>query len=225
MKYLIVSTLAIVFSCQTRDKGDKLFGYLYGQTFSVTDSLTVEFIDSTHYVILEGKELVYGVTVGQWRVESTNEGTYLYNNWNNLDSGQVLLTDLNADLIKFKTQTTDIEFKKLKRKDRINILAHWTCIDCNSAPPFTTIGDSLNPTYIFTADSVARIHDMDLRGIRKWRFSPSGRMIILSDTTKPADIEVYEILVLSIGNLDKLVLSRVDIFGEMINRKLESTRN
>jgi hypothetical protein len=225
MRHFTILALFLLSSCKHHADRTTLFSSLYGQRFSVNDSLTIEFIDSTNYITLGGKADLDLIAVSKWWIEQSENETTLNYNWNNIDSGRLTLATLDFNIIKFKNLTKDVLFSKLEKIEVPEIVGRWICINCSSTPPFTTMNDSLNPTYVFTADNISKIQDFDLSGVRKWRVTQSGQLIILYDINVPNYIDVENILVVKKNESNSLILSRVDDHAELITRILEPARN
>lgn len=225
MRHFIILALFLLSSCKDHADRPTLFSSLYGQRFSVNDSLTIEFIDSTNFITIGGKEDLELIAVTKWWIEQSENETTLNYNWNNIDSGRLTLATLDSSIIKFKNQTKDVLFSQLEKIEAPKIVGRWRCINCNSTPPFTTINDSLNPTYVFTVDNIAKIQDFGLSGVRKWTVTQSGQLIILKDINVPNYIDVENILVIKKNESNRLILSRVDDDAKLITRILEPARN
>src|ERR1041385_5669078 len=89
-------TLVLAVSCSDRGSKDRLFKILYHQTFIPQEGVTIEFIDSTSYLVRWGPDSAEKSKKEIWSIESRLAGTYLI-----MNSSDMRLETLSDSVITF----------------------------------------------------------------------------------------------------------------------------
>jgi len=108
----VVIALAIFTSmaCNDRSQEERLFQILYKNTFVPNDNVTIEFVDSTSFVVLSDADTLSRLERGLWSVENRLSGTYLI-----LDSSEMRLEILSDSVVTFKRGAFNPRFVRLKK--------------------------------------------------------------------------------------------------------------
>ena len=110
MRPFIILTTLITVSCTGNHQKEKLFSSLYSETFIPKDGVTIEFIDSTSYIVLSGIDSVTRIERGIWSTENRLTGTYLI-----MDSSEMRLETLTDSVITFSKGEFTPRFVKVRR--------------------------------------------------------------------------------------------------------------
>lgn len=94
MRRLSILTFLLVTSCG--DTKDELFDTVYHKTFVPKEGVTIEFIDSSFYIVGWGPDSLKRSEKKPWKVETRLTGTYLI-----MDSSEMRLEALSDSVITF----------------------------------------------------------------------------------------------------------------------------
>jgi hypothetical protein len=222
----MVLGLLTISSCDNRDKEKRVFDALYQNKFYVNDSLTIEYVDSSFFVFLTGKDSVDGYNLGKWSVESELFGTVVKSQ-TVLDSPRLKVTDISADMVKLKFKGKTIDLKKNKTIVNFDIKGKWKCVNCSPLPPYRN-GESdemRTVTYEFRNDNTFEIEEEFWRAKGVWKLSKSGQLTILNKISKTGDFIEGDLLILNSLVDDTLNLSIEDDIGHLTTRNLVRAQN
>lgn len=95
LRQVLILSSILMTSCHS-DSKDRLFESLIHQTFIPKEGVTIEFIDSTHYVVEWGQDSARKSEKKIWSIENGLTGTYLI-----MDSSEMKLESLSDTVITF----------------------------------------------------------------------------------------------------------------------------
>ena len=105
VKQLSILTLILMTSCDS-DSKDRLFETLIHRTFIPKDGVTIEFVDSIHYVAEWGQDSARKSEKKVWRIINGLTGTYLI-----MDSSEMKLETLSDTVVTFSKGEFNPRFK------------------------------------------------------------------------------------------------------------------
>jgi hypothetical protein len=112
MRYASIFTgLLLLLSCENKKSEAQLFHALYGNKFLLGDDRTIEFVDSSSYVISVNDEFDQNLSYGQWKIESDVRGVFLLTQSPD-DSGKMWAVNISNESIKFESSGRIFEYRK-----------------------------------------------------------------------------------------------------------------
>jgi hypothetical protein len=110
VRRLTILTTLIALSCSGTHQKERLFASLYRETFIPRDWVTIEFVDSTSYIILSGTDSVKRMEKGIWSIENRLTGTYLI-----MNSSEMRLEALSDSVVTFSKGEFTPRFVKVRK--------------------------------------------------------------------------------------------------------------
>jgi hypothetical protein len=111
MRYApIIAGLLILLSCENKKSEAELFHALYGNKFVLNDESTIEFVDSSSYVISGSHESSQRRNYGHWGIESDLRGVFLRMR---SDSVKLWVVNISESSVKFETSGKIFEYRKV----------------------------------------------------------------------------------------------------------------
>lgn len=111
MRYApFIAGLLMLLSCENKKSEAELFHALYGNKFVLNDESTIEFVDSSSYVISVGHESSQSRNYGRWGIESDLRGVFLRMQ---SDSGKMWVVNISEESVKFETAGKIFEYRKV----------------------------------------------------------------------------------------------------------------
>jgi hypothetical protein len=96
MRQLFILTIFLAVSCRERHSKERLFESIYHGTFVPKEGVTIQFIDSTSYIVSWGPDSAKNSETNTWSIENRLTGTYLI-----MDSSEMKLETLSDTVVTF----------------------------------------------------------------------------------------------------------------------------